>query len=417
MKTMTIRAQRTKQALFFLPVLIAPFLCLAFWVAGGGQGEQPVHASNSTGLNLKLPDPFFGSSKELDKWAYYSQEDALAKKEEAAKRKEGYWETSSAREVEEDGFPVSAVRSTSKVSPPKTPKKSIRPITSPAQQSDALYKKLEALEATLKASEVELDADPMPSPVMVSRTAEMEQLTGLMDELQAQSNAPDPEMAQLDGMLDKILQIQKSGWSSEPIGPPFAPVEIERVSSELVSPSFSPNQLIEASALEDASHFYGLSEETPLNGPVPIQAMVYGDQVVVPGSTVELLLLDSLQVGGVWVPAFSSLYGTTSLQGDRLLIAGKAILSGKQWLTVSWQVLDMDGITGVMVPSSLTRESLRQSAGQTVQGLDVMGSVSPSLSVQAATAGIQAAKTMLTKRTRQVKLTLPASYRVWIQLK
>jgi cobalamin biosynthesis protein CbiD len=37
--------------------------------------------------------------------------------------------------------------------------------------------------------------------------------------------------------------------------------------------------------------------------------------------------------------------------------------------------------------------------------------------MQAATAGIQAAKTMLSKRTRQVKVNLPSGYRVWLQIK
>jgi hypothetical protein len=77
----------------------------------------------------------------------------------------------------------------------------------------------------------------------------------------------------------------------------------------------------------------------------------------------------------------------------------------------------MDGLPGIAVPASLTRESLRQSAGQSVQGIDLLGGINPSLSMQAATAGIQAAKTMLAKRTRQVKVNLPSGYRVWLQIK
>ncbi|MEI9808557.1 MAG: hypothetical protein WDO16_12190 [Bacteroidota bacterium] len=56
----------------------------------------------------------------------------------------------------------------------------------------------------------------------------------------------------------------------------------------------------------------------------------------------------------------------------------------------------------------------KQSADQTIQSLE-LASLDPSLKVQAANAGIQTAKSLLTKRTKLVKVTVKAGYQVLLK--
>lgn len=416
MQTMTIRARRTRKALFVLPLLITPFLCLAFWAVGGGKSKSTVSPSSLKGFNLHLPDPFFSENKELDKWAYYSKEEALAKKEAAAERKERYWRGEG--EMEEEENPTS-IRTSSKkqISAKQVAKgKSVRTLESSDQQSEALLEKLEQLEQSLAASSNEPALPESVPPSVPAQSEEITDLSAMMMELQKDNISPDTEMDRLDSMLDKILKIQQGNWSGEEDGP-VVTEKIKIPANEILSDvSIHPAGNQVGDFVNESTYFFSGEESVDYGTNPPLRAMVYGDQVLVPGASVHLLLLDSVQASGHRIPAFSSLHGTTSLQGDRLQILGKTMLGQGELIPISWQVMDMDGLVGISVPSSLTRESLRQSAGQAVQGIDMMGSFNPSLSVQAATAGIQAAKTMLTKRTRQVKLNLPAGYRVWIQV-
>jgi conjugative transposon TraM protein len=417
MQTMTIRARRTQKALFFLPLFITPFLCLSFWAAGGGQGATPKTTATIKGLNIQLPDPLFTENKELDKWAYYAQEEALKKKEAAAKRKEGYWDGESIPEQEtfKEEFPTTSNKTFANRQ--IIPSKQFGKKPSTDQQSEVLLKKLAELEQSLAAPTQELESKEVLTHPVLSHSQEMAELNGLMEAIQETGTTPDPEMDRLDSMLDKILKIQQGNWEEDKIRP-MAKERVEPSNKPLNSSAALPaNATQDESITNPSSYFYSVDAPTASFSNRSPQAMVYGEQVLVPGAAVHLLLLDTIQLGESLIPAFTSLYGTTSLQGDRLQIAGKTMIPSGFLQSVSWQVVDMDGIPGITVPASLTRESLRQSAGQAVQGIDLLGGINPSLSMQAATAGIQAAKTMLSKRTRQVKVNLPSGYRVWLQIK
>jgi len=417
MQTITIRARRTQKALFFLPLVITPFLCLAFWAAGGGQGTVTNSGPTVKGLNFQLPDPFFTEPKELDKWAYYAQEDALDKKEAAAKRKERYWDGESISEEETLEANLSAKNEQAFSSSKRSAARQLSKKASTDQQSERLLKKIAELEQSLTAPTENLESMEVLTPTVLPHSQEMTELNGMMQAIQEAGASADPEMDRLDSMLDKILRIQQGNWDEDEIRP-MAKETSERTENPFRSAAvLQTNAAHGAELTSPSSYFFSATETLMSSNNQSPQAMVYGDQVLVPGSAVHLLLLDSIHLGDTQIPAFTSFYGTTSLQGDRLQIVGKTMLGSGHWQSISWQVVDMDGLPGIAVPASLTRESLRQSAGQAVQGIDLLGGINPSLSMQAATAGIQAAKTMLTKRTRQVKVNLPSGYRVWLQIK
>lgn len=71
----------------------------------------------------------------------------------------------------------------------------------------------------------------------------------------------------------------------------------------------------------------------------------------------------------------------------------------------------MDGMEGVYIPGAITRDVMKQSGDQSLQGLGMM-SMSPSLGMQAASAGIELGKNLLSRKIRLVKVQVKAGYRV-----
>ncbi len=71
----------------------------------------------------------------------------------------------------------------------------------------------------------------------------------------------------------------------------------------------------------------------------------------------------------------------------------------------------MDGMPGINISKAITRDVIKQSGGQSLQGLG-MGALDPTLGEQAASAGIQFGQNLLKRRIKLVEVTLPAEYNV-----
>ena len=76
-------------------------------------------------------------------------------------------------------------------------------------------------------------------------------------------------------------------------------------------------------------------------------------------------------------------------------------------------VYDLDGMEGIYIPGAITRDVAKGSADRALQG--IINTLGPSLGAQAASAGIEAAKTLLTKKVKQVKVTVKAGYQVLLK--
>ena len=74
----------------------------------------------------------------------------------------------------------------------------------------------------------------------------------------------------------------------------------------------------------------------------------------------------------------------------------------------------MDGLEGIYVPGSISRDAGKQSTDQAISTIG-MGPPDPSIGAQAASAGIQAAKTLLSKKIKLVRVTVNAGYHVLLK--
>ena len=77
---------------------------------------------------------------------------------------------------------------------------------------------------------------------------------------------------------------------------------------------------------------------------------------------------------------------------------------------------DMDGLAGIYIPGAITRDAAKQSYENSLQSVDI-GSYDPSVTGTITSAGLNAAKTLLTKKARQVKVFVKAGYKILLREK
>jgi conjugative transposon TraM protein len=142
-----------------------------------------------------------------------------------------------------------------------------------------------------------------------------------------------------------------------------------------------------------------------------IEAVIHETQTVVTGATIKMRLLNDVFINGTTVPKDNFIYGVANLSGDRLRIQINGIRYQNHLFPVALNIYDTDGLEGVNVPGAVTRDVAKQSADRSMQNIGLSG-VDPSWQVQAAGAGVEAAKSLFSKKVKLVKVTLKAGYKI-----
>lgn len=145
-----------------------------------------------------------------------------------------------------------------------------------------------------------------------------------------------------------------------------------------------------------------------------IQAVIHETQTIVDGSTVKLRLVNDVFINGVRIPKDNFIYGIASLRGERLSIKITSVRYNNSLFPVELAVYDMDGLDGIYIPGAITRDVAKQSADRSMQTIGLT-SLDPSWGAQAASAGIEAAKTLFSKKVKLIKVTVKAGYQVLLR--
>ncbi|HEY5371314.1 MAG TPA: conjugative transposon protein TraM, partial [Hanamia sp.] len=114
------------------------------------------------------------------------------------------------------------------------------------------------------------------------------------------------------------------------------------------------------------------------------------------------------------IPKDNFVFGMVSLNGERLQVEISSIRVAHSLFPVKLQVYDMDGLPGIYIPGAVTRDVAKESLNNATQMMEV-SSLDPSVKAQATTAGIDAVKTLLSKKTKLVKVTVKAGYKVLLK--
>lgn len=212
---------------------------------------------------------------------------------------------------------------------------------------------------------------------------------------QVEKASTNPEIEQLNQMMDKILEIQHPEKVAEHSKAVNLPVTIHETENS-------------------KNGFYSLNETKDEGYQNAIEAQVPETQILEAGSTVKLLVLSDLFINGFKIPKNSYIYGIASLSSERLHITISSIRYQNSILPVSLKVYDIDGLEGIYIPGSISRDIVKESSGDAIGSLGAT-SFDQSLGAQAAGAGIQAAKSLFSKKLKEIKVTIRQGYKILLK--
>jgi len=380
---------KKRKFLITLPLIVLPFLVILFFLLGGGGTSHMtgIEPSKQLGLNLQLPEAHFKSKKERGKLDLYDavNQDSAKWREEIKNDPYRMGETGP---LDTLSFSHSQVLSgildkESSMFSAKDPDgyhPAVGRSASVSRENEITDKlnRLRAIVETKPVSPIEVPEHSKTFPVHPS----IPNSSNFFKD--GKGNAlPDPELSELNRMLDKVLAIQHPQTGRD-----------------------STHQSVDSKPLG-----YRIENSTGENA---ILAIVPEKQALVSGSTIRLQLMEPVTIAGRQLPADEWIYGTVILSNERLRIQVRSIRAGKNILPVNLEIYDLDGMEGIYVPGSINRDVSKQSLDQSLSGL-ALETLDPSIGAQAATAGIQAAKALISRKVRLIQVTIPNDYQVLLK--
>lgn len=426
MKTHSQKFLQQRRFYTVLPILVIPFLTLLFWALGGGKGISAEAKGNEpSGLNLELPKAYFSDEDEnWNKFALYEKARKDSLKYQKERKNDPYYQV--------DYLTDASVVDEKQVEQPE--KGRLNPslnkrdrIVDPNEEK--VNKKLEQLYQELENTST---SSPIVSQADYSTTindneqfaADVDRLEQMMLMMQ-ESGSEDPEMQQIESVLEKILDIQfpervKQRMKEQSLIDQAHAFSVETNPRQVYQSSIDYDYIEAASVSQYTMYgrnaFYGLEDDPTevSNAGNAIEAVIHDTQELVRGSTVKMRLLNDIYINGQLIPRGQFIYGTCNINNERLKISIESIRSDNNLLPVSLEVYDLDGLSGIYVPGAITDDITRQTTNQALQDLDFY-SFDPSVSAQVVNAGIQATKSLLSKKTKEIKVTVKAGYKILLK--
>jgi conjugative transposon TraM protein len=418
--------KRKQKLLVALPLFV---IGLAGLIVGGINimGKRPAQQDVKNGMtksafNTKLPAPNL-PGKDKNKLEIYMEAD----KDSAHKKAE--WENDpNSKRLYDPAPPTEPKRTDNRPVPnsgKSNPSLPSSEITDPNEKK--VNERLQKLYAVLNQSANQEKQEKGQAPSLTTEQREPGQpdpetarLERLLQAARTPDTASDPTLDKVDKVLDKVLDIQH---------PERVQVQVQKSPAEgkrtiykvLTSPEDAgrtePDSKDGVGGGENA--FYGLQQttfedSTTNNNTTSIQAVVHETQILQNGSTIKLRLLQDIFVGGHRIPANNFIYGQCSVNSERLTVQLTSAVCNDQIYPIALKVYDMDGLEGIYVPGAITREVTKEGISQGITGMGIT-SLDPSLGAQAAAAGIETAKNLLSKKVKAVIVTVKAGHRVLLE--
>lgn len=390
-----------KKMLLVLPVLVIPFLTFGFWALGGGKGNASPQLGATNGLNVELPGANLKEEKLMDKLGFYDKAAKDSMKLAEWMRSDPYYQKSSTMDSTSFEMEQLTKKTASKFNQ--------RLNTSPYERSgndpeQMIMQKIALLEKEMnKPASTSYDTqNEYPVNSNNEFAGEVDRLEKMM-QVMDKTDIEDREMQQLEGTLDKILDIQHP----------------QRIRDKIKEKSLHNKEQVFVVSKQSGTDtvvkgFFGLDNEQESPDQNAIEAVVHENQTLVNGAVIKLRLLNDIYINGERIPKDNFVFGIASLNDERLIIEINSIRYANSLYPVKLQVYDLDGLSGIYVPGAITRDVAKQSADNSLQLME-LSAMDPSLKAQATAAGIGAAKNLLRKKVKLVKVMVKAGYKILLK--
>ena len=409
---------RQRKMMLVLPVLIIPFVTMGFWALGGGQDQAKNNlADNNKGLNLQLPDANLKDDKNADKLSFYNEADADSLKRDELLRNDPYYKDSiiSRRNIimSDTGNLLSTAPLYSGLNP--------SPYNKTADANEQrIYQKINEINKQINKPDNDTQINNNPNQPATNNDSneqfsnEVDRLQNMMQQMNGSPEA-DPEMQQLNGTLEKILDIQHPDRVKERLKEKSLKnkEQVFIVTKQSVKDNIS---LLDTSKTKKdvENKFFSAEEDADSEEQNTIEAVVHQTQTLVNGAVVKMRLLNDIYINGSSIPKGNFVFGIAELNDERLEINISSIRNNNSIFPVKLEVFDMDGLPGIYIPGAISRDVAKQTTDNGLQQLELT-SMDPSFKAQAATTGINAAKSLLSKKVKQVKVLVKAGYKVLLR--
>lgn len=393
---------KERKFLMVLPLLILPFLTMAFWALGGGkQNSSAFETSQSQGLNATLPQAQLDNQQDQDKMNIYQS----AKTDSARAASLGVSDSFLQSMGLNNANPADSINKQSSLSLTDGP-------TAAEINEAQIQAKLAAISQQINQPE---PANYSGNTSMQSANADVKRLEMMMKTIGNSGGVADPEMKQLTQILQQINDIQNPGEANSRLRSQSLK---NRGRVYAVSAAGDEDENGTTADRINVSYASYNSGKTKRNSHEAIgntiQAVIHENQTLVSGAVVKLRLLDGIYVNGKMIPKGSFVYGTCALNNERLNIKIASIRYLNNILPVALSVYDLDGMEGLYVPGSIGRDAAKNGMGDAVQSMQIL-SMDQSLGTQAASAGVEAAKGLFNREVKQIKVKVKAGYEVLLK--
>ncbi|EHQ25510.1 conjugative transposon protein TraM [Mucilaginibacter paludis] len=355
-QTLSPKMLRQRKVLLVLPLMVLPFLTMFFWALGGGKASSAEIKANTTkGFNMNLPDAVLKGNKDLNKLSYYDKAAA-----DSVKLKE---------QMKSDPYYRQAADSAAAITIPGNAQPAWRTNIQPSKLAGGNNQTANEAQVYQKLAQLQTAINKPVTPVKTASTPPIND-NSLNSNLQqdSQQKSEDPELKQMNGLLEKIMDIQHPDRVKEKADPQAKELESRRFKA--------------------------------------IPAVIDGKQKITQGTVVRLKLLDTVTISGQLIPKGQLIYGSGQLYNQRLTMNIKIIRMGTMILPVDLTVFDMtDGLEGISVPEAVTGDAVKDGAVNSVEGMEFM-SLDPSMGAQLAGAGVNVAKGLFSKKVKRIKAKL-----------
>ena len=286
---------RRRKMLLVMPLLVLPFVTLAFWALGGGKAaaETSKQTANEKGLNLQLPNANLKADKDQGKMDYYEKAEADSAKLKARIKDDPYFKLKASLVVADtsDETGNDSEEETKLNALPYT-----RKINSSAGEKQ-VYDKLKQINQALENAKTSSGPTSTTKEITIATPALHDKNVDgpgkMMQTMKEPANGNDTEMNQINAMLEKVMDIQHP----------------ERLNEKYQQIAAAQKGIVYAVTVnnENNNGFYGesnLNSAADVDGTMDadstlankhwsnaIEAVVHETQTLVNGATVKLRLL------------------------------------------------------------------------------------------------------------------------------
>lgn len=392
------KERRKRKMLAMMPLMVLPFLTLAFYALGGGSKREAGSKEVATGLNFRLPSSQEKSPKEAGKLAFYELAARDSERLAEFRRMDPYAQSvdSLAQEIQGDSL-RGIERSWNSAD---TRRLSNTKFSADQSPEAPVLQQLAQLQRELNQPFASTAPGSGSNVYSVPETGQedLDRLEQLMSQMHSGSEQ-DPELTQLSKVMDKILQAQQPSSDSQAF-----------TEKQVVAKDF---HFVNALQYSDSTvqGFWGTSVSLARDSGNAIEAVIAETQIIQPGSMLRMILAQDVFIGQEKIPAGTTVVGICELKEDRLEVNVRSIRKGSSLFAVRLEVYDLDGMAGVYTPGVHGQQSFLQNADRSISALDMSAGGNAILS-RLAQGGMQSVRGLLSQRTRVIKVEVKSGHRV-----